>query len=306
MKHIIEILPQRISIMLEKVPEHLLSRITQIRLRINCPILIYVDKQERMLGVQGLVRYDGETFTHDDLCCLLRRLNEHSAYVHDQSIKNGFITIKGGHRIGVAGEVVYKDGEIKYISHQTFFCIRCAHQIKGCFERIRNNIFDDRIESCLFFSLPGNGKTTMLRDCCRVLSTEGYNIALIDERNEISGSYNGIPGMDIGKRCDVLSNCGRTEGIISAIRSLAPDIIVTDEIGSDSDAEAIKNAINSGIVVIASIHAGNIEQLKRKRILRNISFERYVNLYITEKGASCKVFDRDFSPIAGGLRRCCI
>lgn len=307
MKHVLDILPGRISYMLEKMSSDVLNSITQIRLRINRPILVYVGKQEYMLCQNGLIRTDGELFTSDDLDCLLRRLNEHSPYIHDQSIKNGYITIKGGHRIGIGGEVVYKDGEIKHISNQTFFCIRCAHQIKGCFEVLRSDIFQNDIRSCLFFSPPGDGKTTMLRDCCRVLSSEGYNVALIDERNEISGSYNGIPSMDLGNRCDVLSNCPRSDGILSAIRALAPDIIITDELGFKNDADAVSNAMNSGIIVIASIHADSIEQLKSKELLKNVSFDRYVHLRIAQNGLMCRVFDRDFLPIRNrGVGRCCI
>ena len=157
MKHVLDILPVRIKSMLDNISPALLDTVTQIRLRINSPILVYIGKQEYGLCQNGLVKSAGDIFTQDDRNSFLRRLNEHSPYLHDQSLKNGFITIKGGHRIGVAGEVVYKDGEIKHISNQTFFCIRCAHQIKGCFEQVRRDAFTSAISSCLFFSLPGDG-----------------------------------------------------------------------------------------------------------------------------------------------------
>ena len=307
MQNVLNILPDRISSMLSIINNEKLKAITQIRLRINKPIMVFIGKSEYMISRDGLNKTYGELFSREDQRALLCRLNEHSAYIHNESIKSGYITIQGGHRIGIAGNVIAKNGKIEYISDQAFFCIRCAHQIYGCFDALREELFTNGLDSCLFFSLPGNGKTTLLRECCRKLSNEGYNICLIDERNEISGSFKGEPMLDVGKRCDVFTSCPRSAGIISAVRAMAPDLIITDEIGTVEDYNAIRMAINSGIKIIASIHAGNIENVKAKLQPNDISFDKYIKIELNLHGLTYALYDKEFNALNIRRKRyCCI
>lgn len=307
MDNLVYALPGRISDMLFRTPKEKLEQVNEIRLRINKPIVIRTVSGEYVLSEKGMCREGGEIFTAADAQAFLRRINEHSPYIHGESLCGGYITIRGGHRIGIGGEVICDDGKVRCITNQSSFCIRCAHQIKGCFEYVRETVFEGGICSCLFFSPPGGGKTTMLRDCCRVLSNEGRNVALVDERNEISACYMGVPSLDVGARCDVLSFCPRRTGILMAVRALAPQVIITDELGTAEDLRAVNTALDSGVTVIASVHAGSIEELRRKEYSRLLRFNRYVSLQRGERGPVYRAFDADFMPL--GARRdryCCI
>lgn len=308
MENLIYVLPTRISEMLYGIPQQKLDQVTEIRLRVGKPICIFVAGQEYMLQNGGLSKENGAIFLAEDATALLRRVHEHSPYIHNESIRQGYITVNGGHRIGISGEAVYENGAIKYVNNISSFCIRCAHQVKGCFTAAQNRIFYDGLCSCLFYSLPGGGKTTMLRDACRVLSNSGYNVALIDERNEIGAAGKGIPSLDVGRRCDVLSGCARKTGILMAVRALAPDIIVTDELGTREDFEAVNTAIDSGIIVIASIHADSIQNIKKKEYAHLLHFDRYVHLRRGLNNCAVReIYNGEFEPVEGsGRKLCCI
>lgn len=301
------VLPVRISEMLFQTPRDKLNTVSELRLRIGQPVIVRTGFTENGLGERGLQREPGTVFSAADALAFMTRINERSPYAHAQSMQSGFVTVRGGHRIGMGGQAVCSGGQVSGIVGQSCFCIRCAHEVKGCFEKIRSLVFTESVCSCLFFSLPGGGKTTMLRDCCRTLSREGYNVSLIDERNEIAACCAGVPTLDLGTRCDVLAGCPRSEGMMMALRTLAPDVIITDELGGEKDAEAVRDAINGGVAVIASAHAGSIEELKRRGYADGMGFERYVYLSRGAGGTAFRVYGQDMKPLImrGGLV-CCI
>ena len=229
------------------------DEIEEIRMRANKPLIIKCRDKEIVSEY---------VINIEDVRETIELAVEHSVYAHSDEIKNGYITIEGGHRIGVCGQVVFENGEIKTIKHISSINIRVAHEIKGCADKLLQYILSDNgIDNTLIVSSPGCGKTTLLRDIIRQLSNAGTTIGLVDERGEVAAGYLGIPQNDVGIRTDVLSFCKKSEGMIMLIRSMAPDVVVADELGGNEDIMALEHAGNSGCKVIATVHGQTIMEI---------------------------------------------
>jgi len=218
----------------------------------------------------------------------------------------GYITLKGGHRVGITGNVVIKDGHVINISHISSLNFRIAKQILGASDKIIKHIINNEsnsIYNTLIVSAPGVGKTTLLRDLIRRLSNgieqiafKGINIGVVDERGEIAAMYRGIPQNDVGQRTDVLDGISKSQGMMMLIRSMSPKVIVADEIGCMEDVEAIKHAICCGIKGIFTAHGASIEDIKLNpalnKLIENHCFERIIFLSDTkEKCGVEKIYD---------------
>ena len=205
---------------------------------------------------------------------LLENFTENSIYAVQSEINSGFITIKGGHRIGISGTCIFEDGKIKNIRYISSLNIRVAHEIKGCGSSIVHKLYGDKFENTLILSSPGCGKTTLLRDMIRELSIYGNNISVIDERSEIAAMYKGVPQNDLGPRTDIMNNCRKDIGIRMMIRSMTPNIIATDEIGGSRDIDAIYDANYSGIKLLLTAHGDDIcdipVRLFKNKLFKNI------------------------------------
>jgi stage III sporulation protein AA len=173
-------------------------------------------------------------------------------YAFETSIREGFVTIEGGHRIGLAGRYIEGKGIVDIGSLN----IRISCEIKGCANGILPSIKRDKkdIYNTLILSPPCCGKTTMLRDLARSLSWSGFNVGVVDERSEIAGSYMGVSANDMGPRCDIYDTCPKSTGIYMMLRAMSPDVIVTDEIGGSRDIDALRQASWAGVRLIASCH----------------------------------------------------
>lgn len=233
----------------------------EIRFRSNNPIILKFNIKEIIIN---------KKINTEDILQILQTICENSIYSYQNEICEGFITIKGGHRIGITGNVVFDDNKIKNINYISSLNFRIARQIIGCSDNILKYIIDEEnntIFNTLIISSPGGGKTTILRDIIRNLSNgtkvlEGKNVSLIDERGEIAAMYKGISQNDIGIRTDVMSNIKKSIGMKMAIRSMAPEIIVADEIGDIDDVEAINYGMCCGIKGIFTAHGDNIKDLE--------------------------------------------
>lgn len=258
-----------------------LAGIYEIRIRTEKPIYInyfgeYVPLRD---SSRSIVYADKKLIEY-----IITHTTEMSVYRYNSQIRQGFITTQEGVRIGLAGEIVQdENGEIKTIKNLTSIVIRIPHEIKDCAVEIMPHISDGReIKNTLIISPPGCGKTTIIRDIARKLGEETriYNVLVVDERYEIAGAENGVPRMNVGETTDVISGGNKEYSFLNGIRSLNPDVIITDEIGLNSDAFSIKNAILSGVKVIATAHAKNILELKKKpvfsKFLKDKIFERIV------------------------------
>lgn len=225
---------------------------------------------------------------------MVKFISSYSLYAYEDEMKRGFITMQGGHRIGVAGQVVMDGGKVLSLSNIYFLNIRVAREKRGCAKDIipylihRNSIYNT-----LFVSPPGIGKTTYLRDAIRILSNgsdrlHGMKISIIDERSEIAACRQGIPQNDIGIRSDVLDGCLKSFGMLLMLRSMAPQIIAVDEIGSREDCRAMEQAIYSGSRIIGTVHAYDMKELSRKKYLKEMleqqMFGRIVLLEKAENG----------------------
>lgn len=237
------------------------------------------DIEEIRIGIERpliLISHNKEILTsyitsEEDLNYIIQRISNFSLYAYEEEIKQGFITIKGGHRVGIAGECVMENNKIKTIRNISSLNIRICREVIGASKNIMKFIFENnKVNNTLIISPPRCGKTTLLRDIARSLSDKGKRVAVIDERSEIAGCYKGIPQMNIGIRSDVLDNCLKSQGMIMAIRSLAPEVIICDEIGSKEDIDALVMAFNSGVSVISTLHGFDIEDLFFRTVFKDL------------------------------------
>ena len=272
---ILRILPSYISNEIIKL--NCSQNITEIRLRTKCKVIIICGKNEIVLSC---------IITPKAILDILLNVSKNSIYAIQNDINNGFVVIRGGHRIGISGEVVYVDEKIKNIKNICSLNIRVARQIYGCADSILPKIISgNTFLNTLIVSPPGCGKTTLIRDIIRQISNgipslnfTGKNVALIDERGEIASVYEGVASLDVGIRTDIMSNVNEANGMKMMIRSMAPDVIATDEIGKKEDISAIKEAILSGVKVIFTMHGDSI-----KSIIKNENIRELLNLNIFSK-----------------------
>ncbi|MBR5509952.1 MAG: stage III sporulation protein AA, partial [Lachnospiraceae bacterium] len=217
---------------------------------------------------------------------ILSYLSGYSVYAYEDEIRQGFLTLAGGHRVGIAGKTVLDGFHIKTITEISSLNIRFAHEVKGCADGLMPWLWEgDRLLHTLLISPPGHGKTTLLRDCIRLVSNgsrehPGLTVGVVDERSEISGSCRGVPGNDLGIRTDVLDCCPKAEGMMMLIRSMAPQVVAVDEIGSRSDMEALQFAVHCGCILLATVHGENMSGLMKKPLMKEMvetgMFERYI------------------------------
>lgn len=265
------------------------ERLQEIRLRVWEPLLIIYDNREFFVGENGRLNTSmNEVYivTPEDIRNTLDFISQYSLYAYEDEIRQGFITIQGGHRVGIAGKVVMEDHGIKTIRHISFLNIRLSHQVKGCGNELLSQIEDDNgIKHTLIISPPRCGKTTLLRDLIRLLSDgvegkAGVTVGVVDERSEIGACYQGIPQNDLGKRTDILDCCPKAYGMLMLIRSMSPVVIAVDEIGSREDIEAIEYVINAGCTILATVHGNSIEDIRNKPVLRKLVEERIFDRYV--------------------------
>lgn len=269
---IVKLFPPRV---VEALGEYLKDNALQeIRLKIEKPIIITSSKGEVVLSY---------ILGREDIKYILQRISNYSLYAYEEEIRQGFITIRGGHRVGLAGECVMDNGKVKTIRNISSLNIRICREILGCSKKVMKYIVEDKkVLNTLIISPPKCGKTTILRDIARNLSDGGKKISIIDERSEIAASYLGVPQMKVGIRTDVLDNCLKSEGLIMAIRSLSPEIIICDEIGTLKDIEALIMAFNSGVNIVVTLHGESLNDLTNrsvfKELLENNVVERVILL----------------------------
>lgn len=265
------------------------ERLQEIRLRVWEPLLIIYDNREFFVGESGRLNTSmNEVYivTPEDIRNTLDFISQYSLYAYEDEIRQGFITIQGGHRVGIAGKVVMEEHGIKTIRHISFLNIRLSHQVKGCGNELLSQIEDDNgIKHTLIISPPRCGKTTLLRDLIRLLSDgvegrAGVTVGVVDERSEIGACYQGIPQNDLGKRTDILDCCPKAYGMLMLIRSMSPVVIAVDEIGSREDIEAIEYVINAGCTILATVHGNSIEDIRNKPVLRRLVEERIFDRYV--------------------------
>lgn len=265
------------------------DKVTEIRIRAGLPLCVRYNDRDQFLSFNGqfCVGQEAYRIPPSEISAVIQRICQHSRYAYTEDIKNGFVTIPGGHRIGIAGKMI-SDGSITEVSSMT---VRIARQIPGVSKKVLPYIVRSPgdVYSTLIISPPGCGKTTMIRDVARALSNgetkpyfTGMNVGIVDERSEIAACYHMVPSNDLGFRTDVYDGCPKDKGILMMLRSMAPGVIITDELGGTRDLEAITSAMNAGVRIIATAHGYGLQkgQLRQEiqRIMEQEIFERYVVL----------------------------
>lgn len=243
----------------------------EIRIRVNRPIILKVRNNNKILNY---------IITTQDILEIMEKITENSMYSYQKQICSGYITLKGGHRVGISGNVVMEEDKVININYIYSLNFRIARQIIGVSEKIVNEvIYNDNIYNTLIVSPPGAGKTTILRDLIRNISRE-KTVGVVDERGEITAMYKNEPQNDMGLKVDILSNVSKSVGMKMLVRSMAPDIICADEIGTKEDIEAIKYAITSGVKGIYTAHGESIESINKSPILKELLELNIINKVI--------------------------
>ncbi len=284
---IILVLSMEIRQIIRKIPATFLQSVEEIRLKSGQPLMLYDSHTGWFVSKDGRLKRDKVgtyRVTQEDVNRTLELMSNNSIYAVQDELKNGYITIAGGHRVGVAGKVILNKGEISFIKDIASMNIRVSKQIIGAADSIIQDIADEygTIYNTLIISPPQCGKTTMLRDIARQLSNSIHKVAIVDERSEIAGCYKGIPQNDVGPRTDVLDACPKAYGIMMMIRSMSPDVIITDEIGLEEDIIALRQVLNAGVKIITSVHGYSRQDIVKRPILGQLlkeqMFERVIVL----------------------------
>jgi len=275
---VLSFLPKNISNQIKKIPPIQLKEIEEIRVRVNRPLEI---------SARGVARFLSYTVQAEDADHLLNKISHFSIYALEEELKRGYITIEGGHRVGLAGKVILEDGRVKAIRDISSFNIRIAKEKIGIANQLIRDIYTENWLHTMIIGSPQTGKTTLLRDIARIISSgdvngrfEAAKVGIVDERSEIAGCVSGVPQMTFGPRIDVMDACPKAEGMMMMIRSMSPDVLVVDEIGRKEDAEAIMEAVNAGIKLIMTTHGESLDEIRKRPTLKTILNEKIFQRYI--------------------------
>lgn len=249
-------IPERQRAQLREVP---LDRLCEVRLRAGVPLaLVFIDGI-RYVTKDGKITDDfslGAKVSPLDIERGMELITRSSVYAFSEDIKNGFITIAGGHRVGISGDAATSNGKILNMRCVQSLNYRYAKEVIGASRDVMDRILvDGRIKNTLIVSPPMCGKTTMLRDIARNLSILGKKVSIVDERGEIAALVSGVPSFSLGANCDVLSGVNKAEGMLLMLRAMSPEVIITDELGGEDDFNAICEIKKRGVSVIASLHS---------------------------------------------------
>ncbi len=266
--------------------------IEEIRLRAGLPLGVSICREFCYVTPFGSIANDcfrAYTVTPEEVEWCFQAVCEHSVYAHTEEIRQGYITLPGGHRVGFAGRAVVKEGRVTALHEIGSLNLRIARQMVGCADGIMPALFSGgRIVNTLLVSPPLVGKTTMLRDIARQVSNLGYATGIADDRGEIAAVYHGVPSNDVGMCSDVISGGVKEEAVRMLIRTMAPRVIITDEVAEEGEFSALSSAVGSGVAVIASIHGTSLEDVRHRcmgyRVLGEGLFSQAVILSLSGTG----------------------
>lgn len=305
------IIPPEMRAMILSLPDRVLAELEEIRIRENRPLEVIYGSDYSFVTVLGqLTDQPNSAYipSREDCHRLLDLMTNHSLYTMEEQLRKGFVTVAGGHRIGLSGRTVLAQGRVSHLRDIAGFNIRIAREIKGIGSNVLPHLLDFKersIHHTLIVSPPQHGKTTLLRDLTRMIASGHWNhpdvrwkamkVGVVDERSEIAGCMKGVPSFDLGFRSDVLDGCPKAEGMMMLIRSMSPDVLIVDEFGRDEDVHAMREAIHAGVSVVATAHGHELEHLMRRpgigQLLEEGVFRRIVLLRRERKETMFRIFD---------------
>jgi len=269
------------------------QEVEEIRLRVGQPLMVRTSDMDLFLNQDGGVTSPEKAYVvmREDLVWALERMTHSSLYAAEDDLKQGFLTLPGGNRVGVTGEAVVLRGQIQTLKHVSGLNVRIAREIQGQGLKIMPLLIgaDGMFCHTLLISPPRAGKTTLLRDLIRILSNgapqiglEGQTVGVVDERGELAGMWQGVPTYNLGYRTDVLDGCPKASGMNMIVRSMAPQVIAMDELGHTDDVTALLDALRTGVRILSTAHASSLEEALDRPTLANLLeqgvFERLVVL----------------------------
>ena len=244
------------------LPDKFLDWLEEVRFRLDRPVYCYGTTDTVPLRVENQLR----RVRQSDLDHIIAIIAEHSLYARTQELRQGFLTLPGGHRVGVAGKAVWKDKDIVTMTDISGLNFRRARNVEGSAQALIEIFHEQELDlgSILVAGPPRSGKTTLLRDLIRWFSENAERVTVIDERSELAAYHGGHYGFDLGVHIDVLDGWSKADGMNLATRTLGPDRVVVDELGDAEDFPAVSHALHTGVKVVASVHAGTYEHVRRK------------------------------------------
>ena len=283
-KQIIRVLSESVQKIIEQERMDF-SELQEIRLRIGQPVTVLYQNEELILPT---MYSEKKRLGKQEMKETIEHISNYSLYAYEHELKQGFITIEGGHRVGMAGQVIMEGGKIKNMKYISSINIRVSHEVLECANKIFPYItYNKQMYHTLIISPPRCGKTTLLRDVIRQISDgnrwiKGCTVGVVDERSELGGCYLGVIQNNLGMRTDILDRCPKADGMIMLIRSMAPQVVAVDEIGAKEDVHAIEYAMHCGCKMLATAHGDSMEEICKKpifeKLIREKRFERYVIL----------------------------
>ncbi len=257
------------------------EKIEEIRFRAGRPMMIYKRKQlfyVKKSGELTTLESAAERLLKEDIARITSVFLNSSVYAYLQDICSGFITLRGGHRVGLAGKCVMKNGQITNVTDISGVNLRVAHAYPGCAQALSSRLMQDgKLLNTLLIAPPQCGKTTYLRDLTRIFS-QHVKATVVDERSELAAMNDGMPQFDLGPQTDVLDRFPKAEGMMMALRSLSPELLVIDEIGTEKDVQAVQHVLNAGCKLFASVHGYDLASIRMAKPHLLQCFEQIVVL----------------------------